>query len=138
MRIELAALIVEAVAHLVADHRADRAVIDRRIGVRIEEGRLQDRGREGDLVRQRVVISVHRLRGHVPTGVRSTGLGKRFSCSFHSKSRGADRIAERIALDDLQRRIVDILDRMADARIERGELLERGLAGRLVHPAGCC
>ena len=50
VRIELAALVVEAVAHLVADDRADRTVIDRRIGVRIEERRLQDRRREGDLV----------------------------------------------------------------------------------------
>ena len=38
----LRALVVEAVADLVADHRADAAVVDRVVGVRIEERRLQD------------------------------------------------------------------------------------------------
>src|SRR3712207_7759519 len=46
-----------------------RSVIDRRIGVRIEEGRLQDRGGENDLVLHRRIISVHRLRGHAPLGL---------------------------------------------------------------------
>ena len=41
-----AALVVEAMADLMADHRADGAVIHRIIGVGIEEGRLQDGGRE--------------------------------------------------------------------------------------------
>ena len=80
--VEAAALVVEAVADLVADHRADRAVIDRRIGVGIEEGRLQDAGREGDLVEQRVVGGVDRLRRSFPTSARSTGLGSRDSCRF--------------------------------------------------------
>ena len=48
--VELAALVVEAVGHLVADHRADAAVVDRHVGVRVEERRLQDGGREDDLV----------------------------------------------------------------------------------------
>ena len=42
-RVELAALVVEAVADLVADHRADRAVVLGRVGVRVEERRVQDR-----------------------------------------------------------------------------------------------
>ncbi len=46
----LAALVVEAVGDLVADHAADAAVVDGRVAVRIEERRLQDRGREDDLV----------------------------------------------------------------------------------------
>ena len=44
--VELAALVVEAVRQLVADHAADRAVVDRRIGVGVEDRRLQDAGRE--------------------------------------------------------------------------------------------
>ena len=44
------ALVVEAVADLVADHAADAAVVDGRVRVRIEEGRLQNSRREHDLV----------------------------------------------------------------------------------------
>ena len=48
--VELAALVVEAVADLVADHGADRAVVHRVVGVGVEERRLEDRGGEDDLV----------------------------------------------------------------------------------------
>ena len=51
--VELAPLIVEAVADLVADHRADPAVVHRVVGFEVEERRLQDGGREDDLVVQR-------------------------------------------------------------------------------------
>ena len=64
----LRALVVEAVADLVPDHRADRAVVHRVVGVEVEERRLQDRGREDDLVHPRVVVRVHRLRRHQPLG----------------------------------------------------------------------
>jgi hypothetical protein len=48
------ALIVEAVADLVADHRADAAIVHRIVGIGIEEGRLQDRGREEDRIERGV------------------------------------------------------------------------------------
>ena len=48
--VELRALVVEAVADLVADDRADAAVVDGVVGVGVEERRLQDRGGEDDLV----------------------------------------------------------------------------------------
>ena len=48
--IELAAPIVEAVAHLVADDAADAAIVDRVVRVGIEERRLQDRRRKHDFV----------------------------------------------------------------------------------------
>ena len=60
------ALVVEAVADLVADHRADRAVVDGVVGVGVEERRLQDGCGEDDLVAQRVVVGVDRLRRHQP------------------------------------------------------------------------
>ena len=62
----LRALVVEAVADLVADDRADAAVVDRVVGVEVEERRLQDRGREDDLVHPRVVVGVDRLGRHEP------------------------------------------------------------------------
>ena len=43
-RIEAPAAVVEAVRDLVADHRADGAVIGRVVGLRVEERRLQDAG----------------------------------------------------------------------------------------------
>src|SRR5690606_25589605 len=64
--IELAALVVVAVQHLVADHRADAAVVEGVVGVGIEERRLQDGGREDDLVGGGAVVGVHRLRAHAP------------------------------------------------------------------------
>ena len=64
LRVEETALVVEAVRHLVADHGADRAVVHRVVGVRVEERRLQDAGREDDLVVRGVVVGVHRRRRH--------------------------------------------------------------------------
>ena len=65
--IDLSALIVEAVRQLVTDDAADRAVVDRRVGVGIEHRRLQNAGREND-VAQRAVVGVVSLRRHAPIG----------------------------------------------------------------------
>ena len=62
----LRALVVEAVADLVADDRADAAVVLGRLGVRREERLLQDAGREADLVGAGVVVGVDGLRQHEP------------------------------------------------------------------------
>ena len=61
-----AALVVEAVGDLVADDRADRAVVDRIVGVGIKERRLKNAGGEDDLVHRRIVIGVDGRGGHVP------------------------------------------------------------------------
>ena len=50
LAVELAALIVEAVRQLVADDGARAAVVDRRVAPGLVEGRLQDAGREVDVV----------------------------------------------------------------------------------------
>src|SRR3546814_681189 len=62
LRIELAALVVEAVTDFVADHRPDAAVVHGIFGTHVEERRLQDRRRKHDFVLQRVVIGVDGLR----------------------------------------------------------------------------
>ena len=82
--------------HFVADDRADRAVIDRRIGVRIEIGRLQDRRREGDLVGERVVIGVHRLRRHAPQRAIDR-LGEALQLELMLELARAHRVAEQVA-----------------------------------------
>ena len=64
--VELAALVVEAVRDLVADDRADGAVVHGVVGVGVEERRLQDARREDDLVEQRVVVGVHLVGWHRP------------------------------------------------------------------------
>ena len=97
----LAALVVEAVGDLVADDPADAAVIDRRIGVGIEEGRLEDGGREDDLVLHRRVISVHRLRGHSPLGLVDRLLDP-VAAVIPFEAGGALGIADEVAGDDLE------------------------------------
>ena len=53
-------------ADLMSDDRANAAVVDCVVGFRIEERRLQNRGRKHDLVHLRVVIGIDCLRGHLP------------------------------------------------------------------------
>src|SRR5699024_1471832 len=71
--VELRALVVETVADLVTDDRADRAEIAGGVGVHAEERWAQDRRGEGDVIHHRVVESVDGLRGGKP-GRRIRGL----------------------------------------------------------------
>src|SRR5947208_17070925 len=48
--IELAAFVIEAVAHLMPDGRTGFAIVDGGIGAGVEEGRLELGGGKGDLV----------------------------------------------------------------------------------------
>ena len=50
LAVVLRALVVEAVGHLVADDHADAAEVHRRVDGEVEERRLQDAGREVDVV----------------------------------------------------------------------------------------
>ena len=62
----LGALVVEPVADLVADHRADAAVVGGVVGLGVEERRLQNRCGKDDLVHAGVVVGVDGLRRHEP------------------------------------------------------------------------
>ena len=66
MAVVTRALVVEAVADFVADDRTDGTEVLRRIGCRVEERWLQDRGWEGDVIDHRVVEGVDGLRGSHP------------------------------------------------------------------------
>ena len=66
MTVVLAAAVVETVADLVTNYRADAAIVHGIVGVGIEERWLQDGGRKHDFVFERAVIRVHRLRRHAP------------------------------------------------------------------------
>ena len=65
-------------ADLVADDRTDGTVIARVVGRHVKKRRLQDGGRENDLVQRRVVVGVDCLRCHAPfTAInRPPGLGR--------------------------------------------------------------
>jgi site-specific DNA recombinase len=119
-RIILAALIIEMVRDLVADHRADRTVVDRRVSVRIEERRLQDGRGEHHLVHRRVRIGVHRLGRHEPL-VAVDGFAQLGEVSVIFERSRALRIAKGVARFDFERRIIDPLRRIADLRLERGK-----------------
>src|SRR5207237_10110478 len=66
---ELAALVVDAVGHLVADHGAHAAVVHGVVGGGVEERRLENPGGEGDVVERRAVRRVHGGGGHAPLGL---------------------------------------------------------------------
>ena len=66
MFVELGALVVEDVTELVTHDDADRAVVDRRVGRRIEEQPLHDPGGEHDLHQHRVRLRVHGVSQHRP------------------------------------------------------------------------
>ena len=62
----MAALIVEAVGHFVSDDHADGSIVASVVCFGIEEGRLQDAGREADFVGRWIVVGVDGLRSHEP------------------------------------------------------------------------
>ena len=131
--IEQGAAVVEAVRDLVADHAADRAVVDRVVGGRIEERRLQDRGREDQPVLERHVERIDGLRQQKPFAVvdRLAELGE---VAAVLELAGALRVAECIVAADFERRIVAPPVRIAHADAQRRELGLRARLGVCAHP----
>ncbi len=64
--VKLTALVVESMSHFVADDNADSAIVDRIVGFGVEEGHLEDTGREADFVCAGVVVGIHCLGRHEP------------------------------------------------------------------------
>ena len=118
----LRALVVEAVADLVADHRADAAVVLGRLGVRGEERLLQDAGREADLVGAGVVVGVDGLRQHEPLVAVDRRADLAELAVGLERRRGGD-VAEQVVGADPQRGVVAELLRVADLGPEGLELL---------------
>src|SRR5437660_12666156 len=67
--VELAALVVEAMRHLVADDGSGSAVVKRHVTAGVEERRLEDTGRKIDAVVLRAVEGVDCGSGHAPFGL---------------------------------------------------------------------
>ena len=66
LRVELASLIVEAVAHLVADDGTDASVVHSVVRIGVEERRLENAGGKLDLIQGCAVRGIHRRRHHAP------------------------------------------------------------------------
>src|SRR5208282_1345712 len=64
--VEFTAFIVKAVRDLVADYRADRAVVHRIFQIAVEKWWLQDPGRKVDGIQLLIVVGVDRGRRHAP------------------------------------------------------------------------
>ena len=132
--VEVAALVVEPVGHLVADHHADGTVVHGVVSLGVVERRLEDGCREADLVGRRVVVGVHRLGRHVPL-VLIDRLAELRNIVGRIPEAGIHDVLE-IALRgvDRQRRIVLPLVRVTDLHREgRQFFLSLGLRG-VRHP----
>ncbi len=116
-----------------ADDRADAAVVDRVVGVHVEEWRLQDRGGEHDLVHAGVVVGIHGLRRHVPLAAvdRAAELG---DLAIVLDLVGAHHVADQIIGLHRQLRVVLPFVRIADLGRELGQFLQRPGLGFRAHP----
>ena len=65
----MAALVVEAVGHLMSDDHADGTIVECIVGIHVEEGFLEDTCGEADFVGGGVVVGVDGLRSHAPLGL---------------------------------------------------------------------
>src|SRR5215470_12920499 len=99
--IELAALIVEAVADLMADNGAHGAVVVRRVSTRIKIWRLQDGGGKIQRVLKGKIEGVYRLGGHPPL-VPVDRLVELGELETVFKKLGSLRIAEGVPFDDFE------------------------------------
>ena len=131
--IRLRALVVEAVAHFVADHAADSAVVHRRIGAHVEERRLQDAGREHDLVERRVVVGVDRMRGHEPFVAVGPGAEAAILVVDEIAAQRLH-VRDQVAGHDLHAAVIAPFPGVADLRQKRAQFLVGLGLGRIAHP----
>ena len=127
------ALVVEMMAEFMADHCADAAIIDRRIGIRVKEGRLKDGGGEDDLDHAEIGIGVDLHRGHAPFPA-IDGLAQLADIIIEVELVRAHRITEQVARFDGQAAIVAPAIGIADLGREGGELLVGAGLGLVAHP----
>src|SRR6185503_18067703 len=99
----------------------------------VEEGRLEDCGREDHLVERRVVVRIDGLRCHAPLATirRLTDAGL-FAPPLESYR--AYLVAESITGANVEGGVVAPFVRIADLGMEGRELFERDFLGRRAHP----
>ena len=133
VRVELRALIVEAVRHFMTDYGADAAVIEGIVRLGVEERRLKNPRRENDFVVQGRVIGVDSRWRHAPLSL-VHGLA-----DFGQVARDFERVAAGHILDvgtavDSKSRVVAPLVGIADLQIHFVELVNGLLACFRAHP----
>ena len=129
----LGALVVEAVADLVADHRADAAVVGGVVGFGVEERRLQNRCGKDDFVHAGVVVGVHGLRRHEPL-VAVHGAAELRQLAVVADRVAALVVAVQVGAVDHQARVVPPPHRVADLGGELVQLGQRPLTRLRRHP----
>jgi tetratricopeptide (TPR) repeat protein len=134
--VDLGALVVEAVADLVADDRADRPVIGRVVATGVEERVLQDRRGEHDLVHSGVVVGVDGLRRHVPLVAvdRLADLGQ---LTPELEGLGGVNVGDQVRRVNPQGGVVPPPNRVADLRRELPEFVQGPPARVRPHPVQC-
>ena len=115
-----------------ADHHADAAVVDRVVGLGVEEGRLQDASRESDLV-QPTGRSVDDVGRHAPARAvhRAIQVGHLLGAGPGS---GTQKIARVVVRLQRQAVVGRKLVRRADLGHHRSQFSECALLGRVTHP----
>src|SRR4051812_542057 len=117
--IGLGALIIESMAHLVANDAADRTIVDGSIGVWIKERRLQYRRREDNLIESRGVVGIYLLRSHPPPITIGRQIDTlQFPVPFEKP--GPDPIAESVISVHFKCGIIAPLVRVSDLWPKRG------------------
>ena len=131
--IELAALVIEAVADLVPDNGAHGAIVVCRVGIRIEIRGLEDGRRKIQCVLQRQIDGVDRLGSHPPLVAihRLVELGE---LALVFEQPGALRVAEGVPFDDFEARVILPPVGIADPDLQRLQLLFRFGLGLGRHP----
>ena len=133
--VELRALVVETVADLVTDDRADRAEIAGGVGVHAEERRAQDRRWEGDVIHHRVVEGVDGLGGGKP-GRRIRGLTQLVDLVVVVEPANRPHVSQQLGTAGGELQAIELapLLRVPDLRAELTQLHQRLLAGGGGHP----
>src|SRR5579864_7895383 len=132
-RVELRALIVEAVGDFVADDRADAAVVVCVVALGIVKRELQDARGEDDFVELRIVVGIDGGRGHAPLAA-VHGLADFGEVARGFKLRGAKGVRYVRAAIDFERGVIAPLIGIADLDGEGFEFFDGCFARGRAHP----
>ncbi|MNI43327.1 hypothetical protein D3C73_976530 [compost metagenome] len=121
-------------ADFVTDHRADAAIVDSVIRVRVEEGGLKDSCGEDDLIEHWMVVGVDSLGCHEPL-CQVNGLPYFIQVPVHIGVMGTFHVTEEVCRVNLDGRVIDPLVGKTYLWTECVQLLQRLFFGVLAHPS---
>ena len=109
-------------ANFVSDDCTNTAVVDRIVGLQVEEWGLQNRGWKYNFIEAWIVISVDGLRCHEPLGFVDR-LAKFIEIAMKVKLMGAADVAYKVIAFDFQRGVIAPLIGVSDFWGKFGEFL---------------